>query len=403
MAIYQYRGMHRNGSEVKARVNAESVVQAKQRIKAMGIMLLDIKEQKARSTGSSLLSVNKGVNVNELALMTRQLATLISAKIQIVEALRALTDQVENKNLQVVLAEVRQKVNEGSSLAKAFREYPHIFNDVYANMVEAGESSGTLDIVLNRLSEFTETQVKLKNKIKGALTYPVIMAVAGSIIVSVIFIFVVPQLAQIFDSVKVQLPIQTRITLAISRFMQSYWWVVLITVVFGAITFKNYISGRGKERWHGFLLKAPLVGDLIKKVNISRFSSSLGTLLNSGVPIITAMNIVRNLISNIHMREVMTRARESVAEGNKLATPLEESGMFPPMVTHMISLGEQSGELENMLNIVAENYEDQVKTKLEGLTSMLEPLMMIFMGLFVAFIVFSIVVPMMEINSLGSR
>lgn len=403
MPIYAYKGMDRSGKEIKNTINVESVVAAKQRIKSMGIMLIDIKEQKAEGTsgGGSLLKLGGSVPVDDLAMMTRQLATLIKAKIQIVEALGALTDQVENPNLRLVLADLKQKVNEGASLAKALQDHPKVFNSIYVNMVEAGEASGTLEIVLLRLADFTEAQVKLKNKIKGAMTYPVIMAVFGFVMMNVIFIFVIPKIAKIFISMKKELPLITQICIWISNFLVNYWWVVIVGIVFTIYSFNKYISTpRGQFQWHGIQLKLPILGILVKMINVSRFCSTLGTLMNSGVPILTALNIVKNLIPNVHMKDAVEKARQSVAEGASLAQPLTLSGHFPPLVTHMIKLGERSGELEPMLKIISENYEDQVQSKISGLTSVLEPIMMICLGVSIGFIVFAVVIPMMNMNSL---
>lgn len=404
MPIFSYKGMDRSGKEIKNSINIESVVAAKAKIKAMGIMLIDIKEQKAQGTtsGSSMFTFGSGVGVEDLAMMTRQLATLIKAKIQIVEALAALVDQVDNPTLRLVLADLRQKVNEGASLAKALADHPKVFNSVFINMVEAGEASGTLEIVLLRLADFSEAQVKLRNKVKGAMTYPVIMAVFGFGMMNVIFIFVIPKMAKIFTSSKKELPLITKICIGISEFLQNYWWLVIAGIL-GSIylTIKYINTSKGQSQWHALQLKLPILGMLVKMINVSRFCSTLGTLLNSGVPILTALTIVKNLIPNVHMKDAVEKARISVSEGATLTAPLVQSGHFPPLVTHMIRLGEKSGELEPMLKIISENYEDQVESKIGGLTSILEPIMMIGLGTAVGFIVFAVVIPMMDLNKIN--
>jgi len=404
MPIFSYKGLDRNGKEVKNSINTESVIVAKQRIKAMGIMLIDIKEQRAQGTSGqgNLFRIRSGsVPVDDLAMMTRQLATLIKAKIQIVEALAALTDQVDNSTLRLILADLKQKVNEGASLAKALQDHPKVFNSVFVNMVEAGEASGTLEIVLLRLADFTESQVRLKNKIRGAMTYPVIMGVFGFVMMNVIFIFVIPQIAKIFISMKRELPFITKLCIWISQFLQGYWWLVIITMVVVAFVSHRYVNTvSGESRWHAFQLKLPVLGLLVKMINVSRFCSTLGTLLNSGVPILTAMTIVKNLIPNVHMKDAVEKARLSVSEGASITGPLIQSGYFPSLVTHMIRLGEKSGELEPMLKIISENYEDQVQSKISGLTSVLEPIMMICLGGAIGFIVFAVVIPMMNLNSI---
>ncbi len=403
MAIYAYKGINKQGKEVQDTVNADGLPGAKQKVKSLGIMLLEISEEKAstKKKKGSGISFGSGVSINDLSLMTRQLATLIRAKIQIVECLDALTDQVENQHLKIVLSEIKQKVNEGISLSKAMSEHPKIFNNVYVNMVEAGETSGTLEIVLLRLAEFTEAQVKLKNRVKGAMTYPVIMSVVGFIMMNIIFIFVIPKITKIFISMKKELPLQTKICIGISDFLQNYWWLVIVGIFATIYITRSYISTQqGERNWHKIQLKIPIMGTIIKMINVARFCSTLATLLNSGVPILAAMNIVKNLVPNVWMKDALVKAKDNIKEGGSMAPALIESGYFPPMVTHMIKLGERSGEIEPMLQIVSENYESQVDSKLTGLTSILEPIMMVVLGLAVAFIVFAVVVPMMELNSI---
>ena len=399
MPIFSYKGLDRTGKEIKATLNTDSIISAKQKIKSMGIMLIDIKEKKAKEGIS--FSFGKKVKVQDLALMTRQLATLVKAKIQIVEALAALQDQVDNDHLKVVLSEVKSDVNEGSSLAKSMGKHPKVFNNVYINMVEAGEASGTLEIVLLRLADFTEAQMKLKNKIQSAMTYPILMAFIGFGMMNVIFIFVIPKIAKVFTAMKKDLPLPTQIAIGISHFMQHYWWALILGIILGIWLFFKYInSNSGKKRWHGLILKLPIFGVLVKMINVSRFCSTLATLLASGVPILTAMSIVKNLVPNVWMNLAIEKAKENISEGGSIATALKESGYYPSMVTHMITLGERSGELESMLKIVSENYEEQVDSKISGLTSLLEPLMMVGMGLAVGFIVMAVVVPMMDMSSI---
>lgn len=400
MAIYTYKGLNKQGKEVKGTVNGDNELQAKQKIKTMKIMLLEIKEEQSKKKTSGI-SFGTGINIQDISLMTRQLATLIKAKVQIVEAFSALQEQSENPTLMVILSEIKQKVNEGSSLANAFSDYPKVFSNVYVNMVDAGETSGTLELVLIRLAEFSEGQVKLKNRIQGAMTYPLVIVVAGGAMMLFIFIFIIPKITKVFISMKKTLPLQTQICIWISNFLQSYWWAVIIGFFGGWFLFNKYIeTKKGKSLWHAVLLKLPIVGGLTKMINISRFCSTLSTLLNSGVPILAAMKIVTNLIGNVHMAAAVDNARVAVSEGASIVGPLIKSGHFPVMVTHMIKLGEKSGELQPMLTIVAENYEDQVDAKLGGLTSIIEPIMMLGMGLAVGFIVFAVVMPMMELNSL---
>ncbi len=402
MAIFSYKGMDKSGKELKGTINSETLPIAKQKIKSMGIMLIEIKEETSQNVKrKSGFSFGSGVSISDLALMTRQLATLLRAKIQVVEAFSALVDQTDNPRLKITLSEIRQKVNEGTSLASALSDYPKIFDNVYVNMVEAGETSGTLEIVLLRLADFTESQLKLQNRIKSALTYPMVMIGAGSLMIGIIFIFVIPKITKIFISRKMELPLLTRICVWFSNTLTNYWWLIILGLFGMYYAFKKYVATeKGRSNYDAILLKLPVISELVTMINVSRFCSTLSTLLTSGVPILASMRIVSNLVSNVHMKKAVEEARLSISEGASLTGPLIKSELYPPMVTHMIKLGEKSGELEQMLNIVAENYEDQVNTKLSGLTSILEPIMMVGMGVVVAFIVFSVVIPMMQLNQI---
>ncbi|MBF0364486.1 MAG: type II secretion system F family protein [Oligoflexia bacterium] len=404
MPIFVYKGIdNRTGKQLKANVTADSLAIAKQRVSSSGIMLIQIEEKKSKDTAQiGGIQLGKAVGVEDLSLMTRQLATLIAAKIPLSEAFAALVDQVDHSGLRIVLAEVRQKINEGISLGKSLEDYPKIFDNIYVNMVKAGEESGNLELVLVRLAEFTENRTKLKNKLMSAMLYPLIMASVGTLMMVFIFVVVIPKLAKIFISMKKELPLPTKICIGISTFLQKYWPVVLIMLPVLIYLLRKYISkGKGQEYWHNFQLKMPVFGNIIMMVNVGRFCSTLATLLTSGVSILVSLRIVQNLVTNVHMRKAIVEATVSVGEGASMATPLVNSGYFPPMVTHMIKLGEKSGELKSMLEIVAKSYDDQVSNKLDGLTSILEPIMMILLGGAVAFIVLSVVVPMMNLNSIN--
>ena len=404
MPLYTYHAINSSGVQIKGSLNADSIIQAKQKIKSGQMILTKIQEQTSSSSKSfSLLKIFKSrISVEDVSLMTRQLSTLIKAKVQLVDALSALIDQTENEELQIILAQVRQSVNEGSSLAKSLKNHPKIFNHIYINMVDAGEASGRLDVVLLRLADFTEAQVRLRSKLRSAMTYPTLMAVFGFAMFNLIFILVIPRIARIFESTKKELPLQTKICIEISNFLQSYWWLVLITIVISFTLFKKYISTKsGTYQWHKIQMRLPILSGLIKMINVSRFCSTLTTLLNSGVPILASLNIVKNLISNTLMKDAIENARNDVSEGLSMAGALKANGHYPAIVTHMISIGEKTGELGPMLHIISQNYEQQLESKISGLTSILEPIMMVVIGLMTGFIVFSVIAPMMNLNSLN--
>ena len=331
---------------------------------------------------------------------TRQLATLIGAGIPLVESLVALIDQVEHETFRAVWADVKQKVNEGASFGDALAAHPRVFSGLYVNMVRAGESSGALEVVLNRLADFTESHAELKSKLMGAMVYPVIMLVVAFVVTGVLFVFVIPKITKLFESQKVALPLPTQILIFLSTTASEYWFVLLPLV--GAVLwgFRRYIhSPRGQAWWDKFVLDAPIFGPLVRMVAVSRFSRTLGTLVGSGVPLLSAFDIVKNVVQNTLLIGVIETARDAVKEGDSIAAPLKRSGQFPPIVTHMIAIGERSGQLEAMLNNVAHAYEVQIDTRVRTLTSILEPVMIVFLGVIVAFIVFSILLPMLQISS----
>jgi len=295
---------------------------------------------------------------------------------------------------------VKQKVNEGASLADALREHPKVFSELYVNMIRAGESSGALDVVLVRLADFTESQALLRNKIIGAMLYPAIMVVVGIAIVGILFVVVIPKVTKIFDDMNVTLPWTTRILIGVSSFARDYWYAVLVAIpalVFGLRRFVR--TARGRAWWDRTKLGAPVFGELIRMLSLSRFAKTLATLLASGVPLLTAMDIVRNIVSNTLLADVIDKARDAIREGESIAAPLRRSGQFPPLVYHMIAIGERSGQLEEMLQNVARSYEAQVEMRVGALTSLLEPVMIVAMGGGVAFIVFSILMPIMQLNT----
>lgn len=408
MAIYEYKGLDSNGKPVKGMIESDLLKTARARLKKNNIYVTDIyeksskKERAAKSKGGGGFSLFGRVTVNDLALFTRQLASLIRANITVVDSLSALIEQTENQKLKVILSLVRQDVNEGASLGKAISKHPKVFNSVYINMVEAGEASGTLPLVLLRLADFQEGQVKLKNKVSSALMYPLLMMVVATMLIIGIFTFVMPKIAKIFVAMNKPLPIQTRIMLGISDFMVNYWYLPPIVIISTLWIFLRYIKTKsGRLWWDGFLLRAPIFGKLIRMLAVARFSNSMSTLLAGGVPILTAMNIVKNIVGNTLIEEAIRQARENVTEGQSIAEPLKRSQQFPPLVIHMISIGEKTGELPQMLQNVSATFEEQVTAKIEGLTSLLEPLMIVAMGVVVAIIVISIFVPLLELNSLS--
>jgi general secretion pathway protein F len=297
---------------------------------------------------------------------------------------------------------VKQRVNEGSSLADALGQHPKVFSNLYVNMIRAGESSGALDVVLFRLADFTESQARLRSKILGTLTYPAAMVIIGAAVMGILFTVVIPKITKVFEDTKVVLPWTTRILIGFASFMHDYWWAMGILMAGGIYAFVRWLrTPAGRARWDVWVLDAPIFGPLVRQVAVARFSRTLATLLKSGVPLLTALDIVRNIVGNTRLAAVIEEARESIKEGESIAAPLKRSGEFPPLVYHMIAIGEKSGELEDMLGNVANAYDSQVETKVAALTSLLEPIMIVVMGVAVAFIVFSILMPILQINTIA--
>ena len=413
MPVYEWKGLDAKGKAKKGIVDVESPRAARERLKREGIFLSELREANSDAeedsgakSGGGLLSreVNfakyfQRVTQADVTIMTRLLANLIGANIPMVESLTAIIDQVDNPQFKRILSQIRERVNEGTSLSDAMADHPKLFPPLYTNMIRAGESSGSLDIVLERLAEFTEKQMALRSKISGAMTYPLIMMLFSFVVVGILFVVVIPKIQAIFEGAKVTLPITTRILIGISSFVSGYWWLIIIMFAGAIYMFRRWKNTeKGRAKWDRWLLDAPLIGELVRMIAVGRFARTLSTLLSSGVPLLAAMDIVKNILDNVVLVKVLEIAREEIREGESISQPLRRSGEFPPIVTHMIAIGEKSGQLEEMLGHVSKNYDVQVESRLQALTSLLEPLMIIVMGIVVAFIVLSILLPILQIN-----
>jgi len=405
--LFEYKALESSGKTLRGMVEAENQKTARLKLKKQGLLVVAISEKsssRSQTTSSGVPFIGNRVSVREIALMTRQLASLVKANIPLVEALNALVEQTEKPVLKVTLAQVRQDVNEGTSLAKAMAKHPKVFDNIFVNMIEAGESSGTLALVLLRLADLKEAQMRLRGKIISSMTYPVLMMCVSFTLLLGIFTFVIPKLTQVFESMNKQMPVVTRFLITISDLIVNWWYLFLSAVLLSFWLFNRYInSTRGRPRWDAFKLKMPMFGSLVRMIAVTRFSSTMATLLGSGVPILTSMNIARNLVGNIPISQAIGHARENITEGQSIAEPLRRSGEFPPLVIHMIAIGEKTGELPGMLQNVAETYEEQVNARIEGLTSLLEPLMIVGMGLVVGFIVLSVFMPIMDLSNMTNR
>jgi general secretion pathway protein F len=410
MPVYAYRGFNAAGRAIGGIIDAENPKGARQKLRREGIFpteLIEQQRQTARRQAAEASSWQQWsryferIAPEELALVTRQLATLVGARVPLVDSLSALIEQSEHARTKRVLSQIREQVTEGSSLADALKAHPRVFSDLYVNMVRAGEAAGALEIVLLRLADYTESYAQLRNKVRSALTYPILMAVTGAAILMFLLAYVVPKITKIFSENQATLPLMTRILLAISGFAQDYWWLLLFAAIAAIVSIQmSRRTEAGRLRFDRYLLSLPYLGTLFKKVALARFARTLATLLKSGVNLLTALDIVKNVVNNALLSQAIEEARESIREGQSIAPPLKKSGLFPPMLVHMIAVGEKSGELETMLTKAAEAYDNDVSTSVATITSVLEPLMILFGGAVVLFIVLAILLPIFEMNQL---
>ncbi len=411
MPIYEYKGFDGKGKAIKGVQEADGDKSLRVFLRREGIFATDIRESGSEAVDSNGKKISffrrdfnlralQRVNVETLSLATRQLATLLQAGVPMVDALSALIEQVDNRNLKTVLAQVKSDVNEGSSLADAMAKH-RVFTPIFINMVRAGETSGALEVVLERLADFTEGQAQLRGKVLGAMLYPLIMGCVAFGVMIIMLTVVVPRISRIFEHAKVKLPIMTRILIVMSDFARSYWWLIIILMGVGVFFLLRYIkTPKGRMNWDRLLLKVPVFGDIIRMVAVARFARTLSTLLSSSVPLLASLQIVRNVVSNAVLEVAIDQVRDSVREGEDIATPLKRTGHFPPIVTHMIAIGEKSGELESMLVRVANTYEQRVQARVAALTGLLEPMMILLMAGTVGFIVFAMLTPILQMSQL---
>jgi len=404
MPVYEYRALDKKGKKTKGIIDAESEVQARLKLRSGGQFPVSISESRARSVSDrrgSQIRLFSRVKPEDVSVMTRQLATLMGAGIPLVQALASLVDQTGNATLKKIIAEIKEQVNEGSSLTNALEEHPKLFSSIYINMVRAGEASGSLDVVLDRLADFSEKQEALRGQLRAALVYPVFMAFIGTGILFVLITYIVPNITQVFNEMDKVLPLPTLFLIGLSDFLKNYWWlacIVLCLIVFGV---KRFVETPYGHRLLDFIkLKAPVLGPVSQKIIFSRFASTLASLLGSGVELITAMTIMRAIVNNVHIAEVIDEAMLQIRKGKNMSDSLASSSWFPPMFVQMIAIGEQSGELEGMLGKVAKAYEREVETAVMGMTSLIEPIMIVAMGAAVGFVVLSILLPIFEMNQM---
>jgi general secretion pathway protein F len=411
MPVYEYTALDAAGKKHKGMLDADSLPVARQKIRQLGKYPVDIRETRPRGrkgekgaakTGFLTLQLGSRIRQEDIHAATRQLATLLGAGIPLVPALTGLIEQTGNKSLQTIIAQIKDSVNEGNSLTNALSEHPRLFSKVYINMVHAGEASGSLDVVLERLAEFGERQQAMRARIRAALIYPIFMAVVGIVVLFLLITFIVPSITKVFTDRDQALPLTTTLLIQFSTFLQHWWWLVLVFLVAGGIGLRLFLveHPEGKRFWDRMKLTLPILRDLNIKIAAASLGRTMSSLLQSGVPLVTSLQIVKNILNNVLLSEILDQAGEELEKGKSLSGFLRGNKYFTPMLVQMIAVGEQSGSLDKMLEKAANSYEKEVEAKVMAMTSMIEPIMILAMGTAVGFIVMSILLPIFEMNQL---
>ena len=406
MPVYEYTALDARGKTTSGIIDADGAALARQKLRATGIFPVSIKEsiktpEKKTTHIAKLSRLLTRIKPVEVAIMIRQLATLISAGFPLVSAIDALVPQTKSYRLKTILAQLKDAIVEGQSFAQALSQYPGIFSPLFINMVRAGETSGTLEIVLERLADITEKQQDLNNRIQTALAYPVFMCMIGTLVLFVLLTYIVPSITAIFADMNQVLPTPTRLLIWLSNFLKSFWWVILILAMgAGFALHRAKKTEKGRHVFDKMVLSLPVFGILAGKLDVARFTRTLGSLLENGVSMLIALDIVKNIASNVLISRAVATAAQDVGKGQALWAALNDSKIFPQLSIQMIQVGEQSGELEKMLDKIADIYEKEVETSILRLTSYLEPVMILVMGCVVGFIVLSICLPIFEMNQL---
>jgi len=398
MPVFDYKGVDASSKNVSGTIDAESEKAARAKLRKQRIFPTKIAPG---GSGFSLKNIKlfQTVKVEEVAAMSRQLAILLNANIPLIDSLGATVDQIENPIIRKALAEIKEKVSEGARMGECMEAYPKVFDSIYIHMVKAGEASGSLDVVLTRLADFKESQADLKATVKGAMTYPVIMVIVSVGMLGYLFTSVVPKIASVIEKQDAVLPIPTQIVLGITHVVENYWFFVAIGFALVGFAFTAWKkSPKGRATLDEWSLKLPVFGMFNMKIAVARFSRTLATLLNSGVQLLQGLQIVKNVMDNVVLAKIIDEVVVSVKEGESLAEPLKRSGRFPSMFLHMITVGEKTGQLESMLERVADNYDKEVDNAVKAMTSLLTPVMLVFMGGTVGFIVFAVLMPILQLT-----
>lgn len=425
MPIFEYKAFTADGSTKTGVVDADTPRAARQRLRRDNLMVSELAElrggKRAKTVSASAggkpareslvaklmrqrasSATPSGKNLEFVAAATRQLGTLLGAGIPLIESLRALIEQADNRKAETVFREVRERVSQGVSMADALAAHPGWFSDLYVNMVRAGQATGNLDVVFTRLADYLQAQRALRRKVVSALTYPAMMIAIGAIVVSILMTLVVPKITGMLQDTGQTLPMPTQVLIAVSNGFKNYWWLGLLGIAAVSFVFERvYKHSEGGRLWiDRTLLRLPVIGDLLRKQAVARFTHTLSTLLQSGVPVVSSLEITRNVVGNRVIADATEHIRVRILEGTDISTPLRASGAFPAVVGYMVSVGEQSGELEQMLDRIGAAYDEEIQIATERLTAVLEPIMIVFLAVVVGYIVISIVLPILKVGQI---
>lgn len=405
MGVFEYEAMAKSGKNVRGVIDADTPAAARRKLREQDLYPTKLSQSNAKAAAGASAPDERGtltarVSQRDLSLMTRQLAVLLQAGMPLVEALGALMDQTANPRLRKVIFAVRDKVNEGVTLGDALSAHKRIFSELYVNMVRAGEQSGALETVLFRIADITERADRLKRKVTSMLAYPILMALVGVSIVTFMMTFVVPKIVKIFTTQKRELPFITTFMINMSQFIRDWWFLIVGGMIGVFVLWRFWVSRpEGRMRWDKIKMRLPLFGPLYVKMISTRFARTLGTMLQSGLTMMNSLDVVKSVLGNRVVEASMDDVKSGVRRGRDLTIPLRETGHFPPMLIHMVELGQRSGEIENMLIKVADTYDEDIEMTVDGIVSLLEPLMILVMGVFVGLLVLSILLPIFDISS----
>lgn len=402
MPVFTVKVRDARGQASARQIEAENLVQVRNKLKEQNLIPTDITQ---KSSADDLFgNINKfftnmqKVKLKDMVIFTRQFSTMVNAGVALIRTLNILSEQTDNKRFSKIIVSIKDKVEQGNSLSDSLKDHPKVFSKLYISMVKAGETGGVLDEVLNRLAAFLEAQAKLAQQVKSAMTYPVVVLVIAVIIFFFLLTFVLPIFKEMFDSMNAQLPAFTQMLINMSNALRKTWYLVFGSIGGGIFAFTKFINTPpGRIWWDNVKLNAPVFGPLTRKVAVARFTRTLGTLLRSGVPLISSLEIVRDTAGNIHISNALEKVQIGVKEGETMTKPLLQTKIFPPMVTQMISIGEETGAIDDMLTRIADFYDSEVESAVKALTSLLEPLMMVLIGGMVGSIIIGMYLPMFSI------